>query len=123
MLLCVQVDSRVQSLSELYDGPQPSDVCDLLEGEQFFAGFERGLDISTGVEFGSPPRYVCVLLLLTACRCPAERPDCVEGRLCFVFYSSLKNLKEVYICAVEGQTGPVRGQVRISHAATINNDS
>uniref|UniRef100_A0A674MG25 P53-induced death domain protein 1 n=1 Tax=Takifugu rubripes TaxID=31033 RepID=A0A674MG25_TAKRU len=82
-----KVDNRVQSLAELYDGPQPSDMCDLLEGEQFFAGFERGLDIST------------------------ERPDCVEGRLCFVFYSSLKNLKEVYICAVEGHTGPVRGQV------------
>lgn len=38
----------MQSLAELYDGPQPSDMCDLLEGEQFFAGFERGLDISTG---------------------------------------------------------------------------
>lgn len=46
----VQVDGRVQSLSERYDGPQPSDLCDLLEGEQFFAGFERGLDISTGLK-------------------------------------------------------------------------
>ncbi|KAA8590090.1 hypothetical protein FQN60_014024 [Etheostoma spectabile] len=82
-----QVESRVQSLSEQYDGPQPSDLCDLLEGEQFFAGFERGLDVST------------------------ERPDCVEGRLCFEFYSSLKNLKEVYICPAQGQKGPVRGQV------------
>ncbi|XP_041853815.1 p53-induced death domain-containing protein 1 isoform X2 [Melanotaenia boesemani] len=82
-----KVDSRVQSLSEQYDGPQPSDLCDLLEGEQFFAGFERGLDIST------------------------ERPDCVEGRLCFVFYSSLKNLKEVYICPAQDQKRPVRGQV------------
>lgn len=43
-----QVEDRVQSLSEQYDGPQPSDLCDLLEGEQFFAGFERGLDICTG---------------------------------------------------------------------------
>lgn len=82
-----KVEGRVQSLSEQYDGPQPSDLCDLLEGEQFFAGFERGLDIST------------------------DRPDCVGGRLCFVFYSSLKNLKEVYICAAQGQKGPVRGQV------------
>lgn len=41
-----------------------------------------------------------------------DRPDCVEGRLCFVFYSSLKNLKEVYICPAQGQKGPVRGQVR-----------
>ncbi|XP_060933212.1 p53-induced death domain-containing protein 1 [Limanda limanda] len=82
-----KVEGRVQSLSEQYDGPQPSDLCDLLEGEQFFAGFERGLDIST------------------------DRPDCVQGRLCFVFYSSLKNLKEVYICPAQGQKGPVRGQV------------
>lgn len=64
----------------------------------------------------------CVFLLLTACWCPAERPDCVEGRLRFAFYSSLKNLKEVYICAAKGQVAPVRGQVRISHAATINNN-
>ncbi|XP_022611686.1 p53-induced death domain-containing protein 1 isoform X1 [Seriola dumerili] len=82
-----KVEGRVQSLSEQYDGPQPSDLCDLLEGEQFFAGFERGLDIS------------------------ADRPDCVHGRLCFEFYSSLKNLKEVYICPALGQSGPVRGQV------------
>lgn len=50
LLLYGQVDSRVQSLVELYDGPQPSDMCDLLEGEQFFAGFERGLDVSTGLK-------------------------------------------------------------------------
>ncbi|XP_074532839.1 p53-induced death domain-containing protein 1 [Halichoeres trimaculatus] len=90
MLQCLpadRVESRVQSLSEQYDGPQPSDLCDLLEGEQFFAGFERGLDIST------------------------ERPDCKGGRLCFVFYSSLKNLKEVYIRPDQDQRGPVRGQV------------
>ncbi|XP_029290753.1 p53-induced death domain-containing protein 1 [Cottoperca gobio] len=90
MLQCLpasKVDGRVESLSAQYEGPQPSDLCDLLEGEQFFAGFERGLDIST------------------------ERPDCVAGRLCFVFYSSLKNLKEVYICPAQGQKGPVRGQV------------
>nr|XP_061813251.1 p53-induced death domain-containing protein 1-like [Nerophis lumbriciformis] len=82
-----KVDDRVKSLSEQYDGPQPSDLCDLLEGEQFFAGFERGLDICT------------------------DRPDCVGGRLCFVFYSSLKNLKEVYISPAKGLQGPVRGEV------------
>ncbi|XP_028307565.1 p53-induced death domain-containing protein 1 isoform X2 [Gouania willdenowi] len=70
-----------------YDGPQPSDLCDLLEGEQFFAGFERGLDVTT------------------------DRPDCIEGRLCFVFYSAMNNLKEVYICAAQGHKGSVRGQV------------
>lgn len=82
-----KVDSRVQALSAQYDGPHPSDVCDLLEGEQFFAGFEKGLDIST------------------------DSPDCVEGRLRFVFFSSLKNLKEVYISPAAGQMVPVRGQV------------
>ncbi|XP_077568329.1 p53-induced death domain-containing protein 1 [Stigmatopora nigra] len=82
-----EVDGRVMSLSERYDGPQPSDLCDLLEGEQFFAGFERGLHISS------------------------DRPDCVEGRLCFVFYSSLKNLKEVYISPAKGLQGTVRGEV------------
>ncbi|XP_041652470.1 p53-induced death domain-containing protein 1 [Cheilinus undulatus] len=100
MLQCLpanKVDDRVLSLSEQYDGPQPSDVCDLLEGEQFFAGFERGLDISS------------------------ERPDCMGGRLCFVFYSSLKNLKEVYICAAQGQKGPVRGQVSF-YRGEIPND-
>lgn len=47
-----------------------------------------------------------------------ERPDCTEGRLCFVFYSSLKNLKEVYICPAQGQKGPVRGQVRHTSYST-----
>ncbi|KAL0968859.1 hypothetical protein UPYG_G00272810 [Umbra pygmaea] len=82
-----KMDSRLVSLSERYDGPQPSDLCDLLEGEQFFAGFERGLDVS------------------------ADRPDCSDGRLSFVFYSHLKNLKEVYVRSTQRQEGPVRGQV------------
>uniref|UniRef100_I3KEN2 P53-induced death domain protein 1 n=1 Tax=Oreochromis niloticus TaxID=8128 RepID=I3KEN2_ORENI len=64
-----KVESRMQSLSEQYDGPQPSDLCDLLEGEQFFAGFERGLEIST------------------------DRPDCVGGKTLFwttlIIYSAL----------------------------------
>ncbi|MBN3315372.1 PIDD1 protein, partial [Atractosteus spatula] len=85
-----QVESTLQSLSELYDGPRPSDLCELLEGEQFFAGFERGLEISS------------------------ERPDCVGGRLSFVFYSHLKNHKEVYICPSPDQQEPVRGQVSYS---------
>ncbi|XP_035521612.1 p53-induced death domain-containing protein 1 [Morone saxatilis] len=100
MLQCLpsnKVDSRVQSLSAQYDGPQPSDLCDLLEGEQFFAGFERGLDIST------------------------ESPDCVGGRLRFEFYSSMNNLKEVYICPAQGQKGPVRGQVSFYRGEIPNN--
>lgn len=92
-----KVEGRVQSLSAQYDGPQPSDLCDLLEGEQFFAGFERGLDIST------------------------DSPHCVEGRLRFVFYSSLKNLKEVFISPAAGQKVPVRGQVSF-YRGEIPND-
>lgn len=72
LLLYGQVDSRVQSLAELYDGPQPSDMCDLLEGEQFFAGFERGLDVSTGlkVRFRSQAGFFCPAAhsLLLSCR-------------------------------------------------------
>lgn len=117
LLLCAQVDTRVQSLAELYDGPQPSDMCDLLEGEQFFAGFEGGLDISTGDPNPQTGSYFPAAHGLHGL-CPPERPDCVEGRLSFVFYSSLKNLKEVYICAVEGRSGPVRGQVRRSQSST-----
>lgn len=40
------------------------------------------------------------------------RKDYVQGRLCFVFHSSMKNVKEVFICAAQGQRGPVRGEVR-----------
>ncbi|KAF3854903.1 hypothetical protein F7725_022958 [Dissostichus mawsoni] len=65
MLQCLpsnKVESRVQSLSERYDGPQPSDLCDLLEGEQFFAGFEKGLDISTESRLCGGKTVFCVLL-------------------------------------------------------------
>ncbi|MEQ2159771.1 hypothetical protein GOODEAATRI_026702, partial [Goodea atripinnis] len=78
-----KIEGRVQSLSEQYDGPQPSDLCDLLEGEQFFAGFERGLDIVTGWNPSLPP---------------------------FMLNYVLKNVKEVYVCPTQGQKGPVRGQ-------------
>uniref|UniRef100_A0A673INJ6 P53-induced death domain protein 1 n=1 Tax=Sinocyclocheilus rhinocerous TaxID=307959 RepID=A0A673INJ6_9TELE len=82
-----KVSSRLASLSEQYEGPQPSELCVLLEGEQFFAGFERGIDIS------------------------ADRPDCKDGRLSFTFYSHLKNIKEVHVCPTHPQQGTVRGQV------------
>uniref|UniRef100_A0A8C1ZL38 P53-induced death domain protein 1 n=1 Tax=Cyprinus carpio TaxID=7962 RepID=A0A8C1ZL38_CYPCA len=90
LLQCLPSDkvcSRLASLSEQYEGPQPSELCVLLEGEQFFAGFERGIDIS------------------------ADRPDCKDGRLSFTFYSHLKNIKEVHVCATHPQQGTVRGQV------------
>ncbi|XP_060743466.1 p53-induced death domain-containing protein 1 [Tachysurus vachellii] len=82
-----KVDCRLSSLTEQYDGPQPSDVCNLLEGEQFFAGFERGIDIAS------------------------DRPDCRDGRLAFTFYSHLKNIKEVHVFPTHQQEGIVRGQV------------
>ncbi|MBN3294959.1 PIDD1 protein, partial [Amia calva] len=82
-----QIQSAVEALSAQYDGPQPSDLCEMLEGEQFFAGFESGI-------------AVC-----------SDRPDCVGDRLSFVFYSHLKNHKEVHICPSPGQQEPVRGQV------------
>lgn len=56
------------------------------------------------------PDITFCLTLIFPCFFP-DRPDCVGGRLCFEFYSSLKNLKEVYICSAQGQKGPVRGQV------------
>lgn len=48
------------------------------------------------------------------CSCPPspDSPACVQGRLRFVFCSSVKNMKEVFICTAEGQRETVRGQVR-----------
>ncbi|XP_028334401.1 p53-induced death domain-containing protein 1 isoform X4 [Physeter macrocephalus] len=66
-----KVDSTLRRLLERYRGPEPSDTVEVFEGEKFFAAFERGINVD------------------------ADRPDCVEGRVCFVFYSHLKNLKEV----------------------------
>ncbi|XP_028334400.1 p53-induced death domain-containing protein 1 isoform X3 [Physeter macrocephalus] len=83
-----QVDSTLRRLLERYRGPEPSDTVEVFEGEKFFAAFERGINVD------------------------ADRPDCVEGRVCFVFYSHLKNLKEVYVTtALDRRAQAVRGQV------------
>ncbi|XP_056595497.1 p53-induced death domain-containing protein 1 isoform X2 [Triplophysa dalaica] len=90
LLQCLPSDKaegRLVSLSEQYEGPQPSELCILLEGEQFFAGFERGINVN------------------------ADRPDCKDGRLSFTFYSHLKNIKEVHVCPAAPQQGTIRGQV------------
>ncbi|XP_056307786.1 p53-induced death domain-containing protein 1 [Danio aesculapii] len=90
LLQCLPSDkaeSRLESLADQYEGPQPSELCVLLEGEQFFAGFERGIDINS------------------------DRPDCKDGRLSFTFYSHLKNIKEVYVCATHPVQTTIRGQV------------
>ncbi|KAB0366781.1 hypothetical protein FD754_010937 [Muntiacus muntjak] len=83
-----KVDATLRRLLERYRGPEPSDTVEMFEGEKFFAAFERGIDID------------------------ADRPDCVGGRVCFVFYSHLKNLKEVYVTtALDRRARAVRGQV------------
>ncbi|XP_064143601.1 p53-induced death domain-containing protein 1 isoform X2 [Loxodonta africana] len=83
-----KVEATLKRLLERYHGPEPSDTVELFEGEKFFAAFERGIDVD------------------------ADRPDCVEGRICFVFYSHLKNVKEVYVTtALDREAQAVRGQV------------
>ncbi|KAM6159447.1 p53-induced death domain-containing protein 1 [Rhynchocyon petersi] len=83
-----KVDTTLKRLLDRYRGPEPSDTVELFEGEKFFAAFERGIEVD------------------------ADRPDCVGGRLCFVFYSHLKNTKEVYVTtSLDRQMQAVRGQV------------
>lgn len=102
------------SLSEQYEGPQPSELCILIEGEQFFAGFERGIDINAGehtrthtsIHINDVFRFNSLALVFS------DRPDCKDGRLSFTFYSHLKNIKEVHVCPTAPQPGTVRGQVR-----------
>ncbi|XP_004638012.3 p53-induced death domain-containing protein 1 isoform X2 [Octodon degus] len=83
-----KVDATLRRLLERYRGPEPSDTVEMFEGEKFFAAFERGIEVD------------------------ADRPDCTEGRICFVFYSHLKNVKEVYITtSLDREAQAVRGQV------------
>lgn len=52
------------------------------------------------------PQAECFLLLFT------DRPDCVDGRLSFIFYSHLKNMKEIYVTSPVDRKGQaVKGQV------------
>ncbi|XP_035119752.3 p53-induced death domain-containing protein 1 isoform X7 [Callithrix jacchus] len=89
-----KVDATLRRLLERYRGPEPSDTVEMFEGEEFFAAFERGIDVD------------------------ADRPDCVEGRICFVFYSHLKNVKEVYVTTtLDREAQAVRGQVSFYRGA------
>nr|XP_055170993.1 p53-induced death domain-containing protein 1 isoform X2 [Nyctereutes procyonoides] len=89
-----KVDATLRRLLDRYRGPEPSDTVEMFEGEKFFAAFEKGIDVD------------------------AERPDCVEGRVCFVFYSHLKNVKEVYVTTtLDRQVQAVRGQVSFYRGA------
>lgn len=52
------------------------------------------------------PQAECFPLLFT------DRPDCVDGRLSFIFYSHLKNMKEIYVTSPVDRKGQaVKGQV------------
>ncbi|MBN3289523.1 PIDD1 protein, partial [Polypterus senegalus] len=89
-----KIDSAVQKLNSRYDGPEPSEIISMLEGEQFFAGFEKGIEVDS------------------------DRPDCVDSRICFVFYSQLKNMKEVFVKAtLDRMQQPVKGQVSFYRGA------
>nr|XP_054097236.1 p53-induced death domain-containing protein 1 isoform X3 [Callithrix jacchus] len=44
-----KVDATLRRLLERYRGPEPSDTVEMFEGEEFFAAFERGIDVDAGV--------------------------------------------------------------------------
>ncbi|XP_004941519.4 p53-induced death domain-containing protein 1 [Gallus gallus] len=89
-----KVDTVLKKLQDRYRGPEPSDMVEMFEGEQFFAAFERGISIDM------------------------DRPDCVDGRLSFIFYSHLKNMKEIYVTSPVDRKGQaVKGQVSFYRGA------
>ncbi|KFP76086.1 p53-induced protein with a death domain, partial [Acanthisitta chloris] len=97
LLQCVpkhKVEPVLKKLQNRYRGPEPSDMVEMFEGEQFFAAFERGISIDM------------------------DRPDCVDGRLTFIFYSHLKNMKEIYVTSPVDRKGQaVKGQVSFYRGA------
>ncbi|NXS21795.1 PIDD1 protein, partial [Mystacornis crossleyi] len=97
LLQCVpkhKVDPVLKKLQDRYRGPEPSDMVEMFEGEQFFAAFERGISIDM------------------------DHPDCVDGRLSFIFYSHLKNMKEIYVTSpVDRKCQAVKGQVSFYRGA------
>ncbi|XP_062973167.1 p53-induced death domain-containing protein 1 [Elgaria multicarinata webbii] len=101
LLQCVpkhKVDPVLKKLHDRYRGPEPSDMVEMFEGEQFFAAFERGINID------------------------ADRPDCIDGRISFNFFSHLKNVKEVYITSeVDRKSNAVKGQVSFYRGAVPEN--
>lgn len=115
-----QVDATLSRLLDRYRGPEPSETVEMFEGEKFFAAFERGIDVDAGRSLLCRVPWGVTLgpLLLSLFphphppQLPIDRPDCVDGRICFVFYSHLKNVKEVYITTtLDREAQDVRGQV------------
>uniref|UniRef100_A0A8D0C7J2 P53-induced death domain protein 1 n=1 Tax=Salvator merianae TaxID=96440 RepID=A0A8D0C7J2_SALMN len=102
LLQCVpknKVDPVLKKLHDRYRGPEPSDMVEMFEGEQFFAAFERGISID------------------------ADRPDCTDGKISFNFFSHLKNVKEVYITSeVDRKNTAVKGQVSF-YRGTVSEDA
>nr|XP_032815903.1 p53-induced death domain-containing protein 1 [Petromyzon marinus]XP_032815904.1 p53-induced death domain-containing protein 1 [Petromyzon marinus] len=83
-----KVDPTLKTLRKKYIGPQPSEMVEILEGEEFYAAFEGGIEVHT------------------------DLPRSSEGRLAFVFYAKQKNMKEVYVKSQDSrERGPVKGQV------------
>lgn len=58
--LC-QVDPVLKKLQDRYRGPEPSDMVEMFEGEQFFAAFERGISIDMGMVVLSAPASLIFL--------------------------------------------------------------
>lgn len=106
------MDATLGRLLDRYRGPEPSDTVEMFEGEKFFAAFERGIDVDAGRSLSSRGQWSVALWLLLSLPPSTDRPDCVDGRICFVFYSHLKNVKEVYITTtLDREAQAVRGQV------------
>lgn len=107
-----QVDATLSRLLDRYHGPEPSDTVEMFEGEKFFAAFERGIDVDAGRSLLQGVLGCDTLTPPTEFTPSTDRPDCVDGRICFVFYSHLKNVKEVYITTtLDREAQAVRGQV------------
>lgn len=65
-----QVEPVLKKLQERYRGPEPSDMVEMFEGEQFFAAFERGISIDAGkLLLGSSLLLPLVLLQPQLCFC------------------------------------------------------
>lgn len=56
------MDPVLKKLYDRYRGPEPSDIVEMFEGEQFFAAFEQGISIDAGEMSNSLPvfTYVCL---------------------------------------------------------------